>query len=303
MKTGDHIKKTAELSQLGISASTIYRRVGRGRLIKLRHGVYVDAAIWNEFSTFQRCYAHHVAVAKSHPRSVLSHESAAMMYDISLLNLPDKVHISSATYGIKSRENLRAHGCSSDVLERTWWIEDARVTSPLDTLIDCAKSLPHKDAVCVADQFLHRGLVDRAAVQSSILGLRGPGALRAGRVVERMSAHAESVAETLVRVLLYDWNLEMPIEQGEVLTSAGARYRPDFIWEHLRLILEVDGEVKYSGKYGKPEDVIRAEHRRQRELERDGWKIIRVRWGEITKTPWTLRQELMKSGVKVRQAS
>lgn len=298
MKTGDHIKTTAELSQLGISASTIYRRVERGRLIKLRHGVYVDAAVWKEFSTFQRCYAHHVAAAKSHPRSVLSHESAAMMYDISLLNLPAKVHISSATYGSKSRENIRVHGCSSEVLERTWWLEGVRVTSPLDTFLDCAKSLPHQDAVCIADQFLHRGLVDKSVAQSSILRLEGSGALRARKVAQRMSGHAESVAETLVRILLHDWNFEMPTEQGEVFTSAGARYRPDFMWGHLRLILEVDGEVKYSGRYGKPEDVIRAEHRRQRELEREGWKIIRVCWGEITKSPWTLRQELVKHGVK-----
>lgn len=298
MKTGDHIKTTAELSQLGISASTIYRRVERGSLIKLRHGVYVDAVAWNQFSTFQRCYAHHMAVAKSHPRSVLSHESAAMMYDISLLNLPVKVHISSATYGSKSRENIRVHGCSSAVLERTWWLEGVRVTSPLDTFLDCAKSLPHQDAVCIADQFLHRGLVDKSVARSAISRLEGSGALRARKVAQRMSGHAESVAETLVRILLHDWNLEMPTEQGEVFTSAGARYRPDFMWEHLRLILEVDGEVKYSGRYGKPEDVIRAEHRRQRELEREGWKIIRVRWGEITKSPWTLRQELVKYGVK-----
>ncbi|QRZ61729.1 hypothetical protein [Rothia sp. ZJ932] len=85
-----------------------------------------------------------------------------------------------------------------------------------------------------------------------------------------MSERAESVAETLVQLLLHEWGVDMPVEQAELVTLSGAHYRPDFLWQKQKLILEVDAEVKYSGAYGDPTEVIQAEHRRQRELEHAG---------------------------------
>lgn len=75
------------------------------------------------------------------------------------------------------------------------------------------------------------------------------------------------------------------------------KYRPDFVWAEERVILEVDGRIKYSGQYGKPEDVVRKEHFRQRDLERMGWKVIRTDWNEMMNYPEQLRFRLKLAGI------
>lgn len=65
-----------------------------------------------------------------------------------------------------------------------------------------------------------------------------------------------------------------------------------------RVILEVDGEIKYSGEFGEASAVISAELRRQRELEAQGWTVIRVRWRELMGEPLLLRARLQNALTK-----
>ena len=42
-----------------------------------------------------------------------------------------------------------------------------------------------------------------------------------------------------------------------------------------------DGRIKYGETVSQVHDSIEAEQRRQRDLERAGWKVIRVRWSDL----------------------
>lgn len=97
-------------------------------------------------------------------------------------------------------------------------------------------------------------------------------------------ARSESVAETLTRLVLVQNNLKGFVPQYQVILG-GERFRVDFAWEQEKLILEFDGELKYSGRYGEPTEVIRAERRREKALTNAGWRVIRVNWPMVTRDP------------------
>ena len=147
-------------------------------------------------------------------------------------------------------------------------------------------------SLCIADSLLHRGLCEVEELTKALTSSTAPGVSRRQAIADMMSPHAESPAESIARFYLYLWKLPRPQEQKE-LRVGGRLYRPDFVWEEYGLILEVDGEVKYSGEFGDPQKVIRDELRRQRELERAGWRVVRVRWKELVNSPETLRCALL----------
>ena len=91
--------------------------------------------------------------------------------------------------------------------------------------------------------------------------------------------------------------MELPEQQGEFLFAGGNTYRVDFLWRKKKLILEVDGQHKYSGDLGNPGDVIRNERARQRDLEKLGWTVIRADWGDITRNSRQLKLRLERLGL------
>jgi very-short-patch-repair endonuclease len=59
------------------------------------------------------------------------------------------------------------------------------------------------------------------------------------------------------------------------------------LWPHQRLIVEVDGRVKYTA------DELWREKRRQERLERLGYRVVRVMWSDVVHDwPATLRRIL-----------
>ena len=59
-----------------------------------------------------------------------------------------------------------------------------------------------------------------------------------------------------------------------------------------------DGRIKYGDTVDEVHDSIEAEQRRQRDLERAGWKVIRVRWSDLTLIDEVVAQVLVAIHVK-----
>lgn len=248
--------------------------------MRLTHGAYMTPETWQQLSIADKCRARHIALLKTHPGYVLSHVSAAFWVGAPLLSLPSNVWVSAPSQKPPRTQDMRSIGNRAEICRQALEWGGVFVTSHLQTAVDCARTLPLEDALCIADFMLHRGYCGYEELTQALTSVRSRGATNTRRVAQRMSAAAESPAETLTRNLLIQWGVEIPRQQAEMWVN-GRLYRPDFLWEKQRVILEVDGEVKYSGAYGDPVDVIQAEHRRQRELERAGYKVIRVRWRDI----------------------
>lgn len=294
----DQVMTHHEIVARGISRATLRTALHRQELLQLRRGVYALAESFHQSNRKYRVLAHHVAVAKTSQQAALSHLSAALWWDAKVLHLPEKVHLSVASNRNTRRDRVAVHKNRQSILEQAVLHQGVLVTSPEQTTVDCAKILPLADALCIADDFLHRGFCSTNALRQVLEEQTGSGSAKCRQVASLMSPLADSPAETLARLQIHLLGFPKPAEQLRIVMASGRVCIADFAWEFEKVILEVDGDVNYSGEYGDPRDVVRDERRRQKELERAGWKVIRVGWNEVYRAPHLLKQALWETGLR-----
>lgn len=292
------VKTSAQLfTEQGFSPSTISRLCARGKLRRIARNTYVDARIWRGWNQDTRFLALHAGFLLNFPSCVLSHSSAALWWGAPLLRQPEKIWVSHPGKKARSRAGVRVSSGREQVCRQALFYRGARLTSPLQTALDCASSLPLLDALCIMDFFLHQRSFSAQQVDTALRDYSGQGRQRARQVAELMSSLAESPAETIARYRIASWGFSSPQEQGQV--RVGTRvYRVDFLWEEFKVILEVDGSIKYDGRFGDPAQVVRREKLRQRDLERLGYRVLRVMWDDLTRFPENLRSLLVQAGVR-----
>lgn len=294
------LKTSQELRHSGTSEASISRQVASGKLMRLCHNTYVDPVLWRQWDATTQCLAHHVAFLKTSRGYVLSHTSAALWWGAPLLKLPPTVWASHPRPTAKSRKTVRVSRGRPLACEQAVRHRGVRVTTPLQTALDCTRVLPLPDALCIADYMLHHWLMTKDEFAHAVSGMSGRGVRTARDVVELMSAAAESCAETLARYHIVTMGFVLPLEQVTLWTGE-ANYRPDFVWEEFKVILEVDGMIKYTGAYGRSgTEVIRQERYRQRQLEKMGYTVVRVQWEDVAVRPENLRELLLRAGVRLK---
>lgn len=294
------IKTAAELRHAGWSSANITRTSRKGTIFRINRSAYVEVSTWNSWDARSQCLARHVAFMKTRRRYVLSHISAALWWGAPVLRLPQKIWVSHPSSTVRSGGDVRVSRDRGKVCSEAFFHQGAFLTGPLQTAVDCALTLPVVDALCIADYFLHRGVMGVAEFEQELTVMSCNGIRNAREVARLMSGHAESPAETVTRYRIKMWGFVDPQEQVTVRVN-GFAYRPDFVWEKERVILEVDGGVKYSGAYGDPAQVIRQEKRRHRDLEKLGYRVVRVLWEDVVHTPENLRALLVNAGVPQRE--
>ncbi|WP_277212921.1 hypothetical protein [Isoptericola croceus] len=269
--------------------TAIDRQRRRGELVRLRRGRYGppvadDGGIARRR---ERQVLQLVAAVESslHTDFVFSHETAALLHGLSHYRLAPEVHVSQSW---KPRvrpadRQLRRHPVDVPDQDRTL-LTGRPVTTVERTLVDCARWLPGAQALVVADSALRAG-ADLGVVGRVLGDAAGhPGVRRARRVVALADARAESPGESLVRWHLEESGFDLPSPDlsVEVATTAGT-YWIDLGWPELRVGIEFDGAVKYSGgTYGDPTSRLVAEKRRHDALTEAGWVVVRVMWADLT---------------------
>lgn len=155
------------------------------------------------------------------------------------------------------------------------------ITSVERTVIDLAAVLDDLQLETAIESARRQRYTTLAALGNRFATLRGPGragAKRLQRVLDVLDPHvpSEFPLEVLVANLLRDSGLPSPVAQFWIEVK-GRRYRVDFAWPALRLILECDGRA-----YHPDFDADRA---RWSALASGGWRIIYATWREVTLTP------------------
>ncbi len=148
------------------------------------------------------------------------------------------------------------------------------------TVVDVACSSRGHHALMVADSALRLG-ADRGRIDQLIAGRAGRrGIARARLVVAAADPLAESPGESILRWFLLDPALPVFTPQVGVRTRGGD-FRVDLGVPRLRVAIEFDGAIKYTGEYGLPSHVEADEVRRQALLEREGWIVERFGWADL----------------------
>lgn len=248
------------------TARLVRRAVGDGVVLRVARNRYVLPSARDQFQ---------VAQSRS---AVLSHLSAAVHHGWKVKTVPTATWIT-----VRRKRHLRP----SQLLGiRPSWAElgpdDARggVTTPLRTVLDCARVLPFDEALAVADSALRARDVDRRELARSAVGLRGNGARAARRVAAHASARAANPFESVLRALCLD--------EGFVLTpqlqvaESGLFALVDLGSEELRLAAEAEGFEHHGTRGG-----LRKDCRRHTEFAVFGWSSLRFSFEDVMyEQPW-----------------
>ncbi|MFE4467148.1 hypothetical protein ACFRCR_18765 [Oerskovia sp. NPDC056781] len=212
-----------------------------------------------------------------------SHVNAALLWGCWTWRLAAEVHVTQLGHPkVRSGDRvLRRHWTDLPVRDRCA-LDGLPVTGLERTVVDCLRGLREPQGIVIADSALRIGA--RTEVLETILeesvGKRG--IVRARRVLAAADVRSESPGESLVRWFAVDAGLPSLDVAIPVETWLGAFWL-DLGWPDLRIGIEFDGAVKYSGgRYGEPGERLLAEKRRQDALVEAGWTIVRVTWADLS---------------------
>lgn len=246
-----------------------------GSLRPLWTGIVVDATRWLDLHT--RAAAAQLSLG---PRMALVGATAARLHGLTAVE-DGRVHV-VVPYrcGARSGRGLavhRADGWENEIVE-----VDGLQTLPPDRIIaDLLCTLPYpRDALALADEALRKAEDDHEAltkrIEERIRLRRDPrGTARAAFLLSLASPAAESPPESWLRLKLIELGCPLPEVNWTLRDCRGdAILRVDLAWPALRIAVEYDGYESHFGR--EAQDLAR-----QRELERRGWIVLRVRIGDL----------------------
>jgi very-short-patch-repair endonuclease len=273
MPQGDRIR-AADLSgpfrgSLAIAEKAVSRAQLRTALfVPLFRDVFLPAAI--PITHELRCRAAWLVAPQN---AVLTGHSAASSYGIELARPQDPVELlipEGDQFRPHPGMNVRYVPIRSDEYEV---IYDRRVATPqrmaLDLLLNPKLRKTLAQAVAALDAVAHKGIVDLGELRDVVAHRHDHGIVRARDAVALADARAESVPESVLRVLLLRSGIAVT-PQVEVWHRNRFVARVDLAVDGVRLAVEYDGEW-----HAEPEQARQDEIRRAR-LAAAGWRVIVV---------------------------
>jgi hypothetical protein len=257
------------------------KNVRSGEWVRVTAGAYARAAPWNALRPIDRHRVRVLEVCRRlSPGAVVSHLAAAAVHGIDVLGAwPRLVDVrTERASGGRSGGAVRRHALGLDGVECADFGVH-RITTPAQTALDLARTLPFLRASTAVDQALWD---DRAggplATKTALLDLLDSGDprrgdVRARRVIEAAESGAANVRETQARVVLAQLGFPPSRPQERRILASGRlvfgdRYFPDH--DHW---LEIDGRGKYlSPEFGDdrdPADIVIDEKNRENEIRRE----------------------------------
>jgi hypothetical protein len=152
------------------------------------------------------------------------------------------------------------------------------------TLLSVAAVESRRRLERACDECEVRRLFDGVAIEELLgrsHGCRGAGALRAvldEHVIGTTLTRSE--LEERMLILCRRAGLPQPVINEAVIGGSGHSQVVDFLWRAQRLIVETDG-----GAYHSSRRAIERDRRREADLVRAGYRVLRVTWSQIEHEP------------------
>ena len=273
--------------QCGIAEHELEVMLRRGELVVVRHGVYALATDWDQLDPHverprQRDRAAHMTMVTDH---VMSHDSAARELGLAILR-PSRelVHITRPGVRGSRTEHGVKHHLAPYRDDQVVDVDGVPVLDMARTAVDVAREHGIMGGLPTFDSALRSG-VPRSAFTRALAPMRSwPHVRRARTCVDLADGGAETVAETLGRLLLKELGLGLIETQFPVPVPGGVAWCDLRVGRHL---FECDGRVKYlgaarGGVADRPvEDVMWDEKRRQTDVCANGLGMSRIIWQDF----------------------
>ena len=276
------VSDRAAAAAAGLSNGQVSRRLSSGSWTRLRHGWFSPVS---GLDGQRRWYAELVAHVTEHRRHlVLSHAHAARAWQ-----WPAPLAGWGAMSFTASQGSTRAGTVKIFVspLDADEYVGTGRllVTSPARTVVDCARTLPPRDALAIADAALASRRVTPVELTLAVARVKGwPGAPQARRVMALADGRRESPLESWSAWTFDEQGLPAPQWQVEIADALGQVIGRGDCWWRDGLLGEADGRAKYrtralergAGTLDDYESVLHDERTREMRLRRTG--LLVVRW-------------------------
>ena len=310
------------------SSRGLSRAYNKGDLVRVRAGAYYNKPAWLALKPRERYSATVAAVAAIDPSVNFCYLTALRIWRLPSPRVPDHIHMLTSSphkagrlpsttlaardpkTGFTGLEAAKGYGISrhhwqADVVEDRGF----RVTSLVQTVLDCIVRMELPEAVAVADDVLgSRRKEGEGLTRNELEAASGRLASAAKRrrvlaILALADEAAESVGESRSRALIHVLGLPAPVLQHAFYDSDGFIGRTDFFWPEYGVIGEFDGDAKYldddllGGRTAR--EALLAEKKREDRLRALGYTVVRWDWKAVTK-PELLGQKLAAAGLPRR---
>lgn len=282
----------ADLIIQGFDPEEIRRQVTTGKLQRVQRGYYAraSAVLTEQWAIKREVHLRriHAVVAAAENPVIVSHVSAAVAHGLPVpYQELDRVHlVQPSRGGGRQRRGVRrttAPISPQDIVE----IDSLSVTSLARTLVDLGRMLSPGWATAAADQAVAQARCSPAMLDDALSRSAGlPGVTAARRAICAVDPRAESVGESLSRVLLSQAGLAPDELQREFPHASGVD-RVDMWWSS-GVIGEFDGAGKYLANQRSgmnASDAVWLEKQREDRLRAQGYTIVRWTWDELIHRP------------------
>ncbi len=259
------------------------RLVGRGELVRVRAGVYVDGARFRSGEPVAR----HVMTARAMAGLLgngyaVSHLSAVALHGLPVLRSDlGKVHLSLLRPG-KPRADERLHVHATLPATAVVDVRGTPVVTAAVGVVQAAASAGVRAGIVAADAAMRSGVTHDELATALDIGRLGRGRRAAARVVSLADGRSESPGESWARLVMAEVGLPAPELQGLVHDESGAIVaRVDFLFRAERVVVEFDGAVKYGGPAAQGQLALVAEKRREDTIRRLGYVVVRLTWADL----------------------
>jgi very-short-patch-repair endonuclease len=157
--------------------------------------------------------------------------------------------------------------------------DEGPVTSPVRTVIDCARRLTFGPALAVADSALRHGDLRHSDLAEAAAAVRGKGAASARRVATHASGLAANPFESMLRAIAIEAGLSVRPQVG-ISIGPGEVIHPDVVDSGRRIVLEADSWEFHSGRDAHARDCLRYTL-----LVVHGWTVLRFTWRQVMHDP------------------
>ncbi|WP_462418423.1 DUF559 domain-containing protein [Kytococcus sp. Marseille-QA3725] len=281
----------ADLRSLGMRRDMRDRLLALGVITRVARAAFVDGRRLRDAGPEEAHALRTVAVARTWPTgTAVSHDSAVVLHGLPVLEVPTRIRGTRMVPGphrVSSYASIHAGGSALP----TEQLRGCAVVSAADAAFGVASLHGIDAAVVVLDAALHRRRVvvplpgeeptgcateaDLAAVVEKRRHHAGAARFRAA--IELVDPSCESVGETRTRLLLRRLGYRVR-SQVEIHDAVGRSLgRADFVVEGEPVVIEFDGEVKYT-RYGQ---TAAGDKRRDVAMQQAGFEVVRLQWRHL----------------------
>lgn len=262
-----------------MSAKALEVAVRRGRLVRIRRGVYTAGVpdVASQLAALD---------ATSGTRIVACMNTAAQVYGFDI-EPDERLHILDPGIRIRPSGHVMVHQRLGAPLKV---VAGRLFTAPAWTAIEIARTLRRPRALAVLDAALHAGACTTADLQAAIIEQKGRrGIVTVREVMALVDGRAESPMESEARLVFIDGGLAPLVLQHEIVDRCGDLWRVDFAWPEARVAAEYDSMEWHANPRAWKRDRIKSSR-----LHECGWDLVRFVVDDVRGHPAALIDRIGK---------